>query len=92
MTLKTKLIVGGVVAAILPLVVVGVFSITKSSTALVSIAEGQAKLTAQNLATMVDLSMKQEVGKAEAMASAFSTSCFMERSTMVARFCAVSIA
>ncbi|MDD4274862.1 MAG: methyl-accepting chemotaxis protein [Desulfobacter postgatei] len=69
MTLKTKLIVGGVVAAILPLVVVGIFSIIKSSTALVGIAEGQAKLTAQNLATMVDLSMKQEVGKAEAMAS-----------------------
>jgi len=69
MTLKTKLIVGGVVAAILPLVVVGVFSITKSSTALVSIAEGQATLTAQNIATMVDRSMKQEVEKAEAMAS-----------------------
>jgi len=69
MTLKTKLIVGGVVAAILPLVVVGIFSIIKASTALVSIAEGQAKLTAENIATMVDLSMKQEVGKAEAMAS-----------------------
>ena len=69
MTLKTKLIVGGVVAAILPLVVVGIFSIIKASTALVSLAEGQAKLTAENIATMVDLSMKQEVGKAEAMAS-----------------------
>jgi methyl-accepting chemotaxis protein len=69
LTLKTKLIVGGVVAAILPLAVVGLFSIIESSSALVSIAEGQAKLTAGNLATMIDLSIKQEVGKAEAMAS-----------------------
>ena len=69
MTLKTKLIVGGVVAAILPLVVVGLFSISKSSSSLVSLAQGQAKLTAQNLATMVDLVMKLEIEKAEAMAS-----------------------
>jgi methyl-accepting chemotaxis protein len=69
LTLKTKLIVGGVVAAILPLTVVGLFSMIESSNALVSIANGQATLTAKNLATMVDLSLKQEVGKAEAMAS-----------------------
>ena len=69
LTLKTKLIAGGVVAAILPLAVVGLFSIIESSGALVSIAKGQAKLTAKNLATMVDLSLKQEIGKAEAMAS-----------------------
>ena len=69
MTLKTKLIVGGVVAAILPLTVVGLFSIIESSTVLVSIAKGQAELTAKNLATMVDLSMKEKVEKAEAMAS-----------------------
>ena len=69
MTLKTKLIIGGVVAAILPLVVVGLFSVNKSSTALVGLAEGQARLTAQNLATMVDLVMKLEVQKAETIAS-----------------------
>nr|WP_320189759.1 methyl-accepting chemotaxis protein [uncultured Desulfobacter sp.] len=69
MTLKTKLIIGGVVAAILPLIVVGIFAIFESSTALVSLAEGQAELTAKNLATMVNLSMEQEVEKAEAMAS-----------------------
>ena len=72
LTLKSKLIIGGVAAAILPLIVVGFFSINKSSSALVSIAQGQVKLTAQNLATMVDLSMKQEVGKAETMASDLS--------------------
>nr|WP_319490599.1 methyl-accepting chemotaxis protein [uncultured Desulfobacter sp.] len=71
LTLKAKLIAGGVVAAILPLAVVGLFSIIEASGALVSIAKGQAKLTAENLASMVDLSMKQEIGKAEAMASEF---------------------
>ena len=69
LTLKTKLIAGGVVAAILPLAVVGLFSIIESSGALVGIAKGQAKLTAENLANMVDLSMRQEVEKTEAMAS-----------------------
>lgn len=69
MKLKAKLIIGGVAAAILPLVVVGIFSIVESSSALVRIAQGQAALTAQNLATMVDISMKQEIETAEAMAS-----------------------
>lgn len=69
MTLKSKLITGGIVAAILPLIVVGLFSISKSSSALVALAQGQAKLTAQNLATMVNLSMEQEIEKAQAMAS-----------------------
>ncbi|MBP9598272.1 MAG: methyl-accepting chemotaxis protein [Desulfobacter sp.] len=69
MTLKTKLIVGGVVAAILPLVVVGVFSIIESSTALVSIAQGRATLTAKNLATMANLYMEQEIEKNRILAS-----------------------
>ena len=46
MTLKSKLIIGGVAAAILPLIVVGLFAINKSSSALVSVCQGQAKLTA----------------------------------------------
>ncbi len=69
MTLKSKLIIGGVVAAILPLIVVGFFAINKSSTALVSVSQGQAKLAAQNLATMVNHSMEQEIEKALTMAS-----------------------
>ena len=69
MTLKSKLIVGGVVAAILPLVVVGLFAINKSSSALVSIAQGQARLTARNLASMVDLAMQEEINKVQAMAA-----------------------
>jgi len=69
LTLKSKLIIGGVVAAIFPLIVVGLFSINKSSSALVNIAQGQAKLTAQTLATMVNRYMEQEIEKARIMAS-----------------------
>ncbi|MGD9826480.1 methyl-accepting chemotaxis protein [Desulfobacter sp.] len=69
LTLRSKLIIGGVVAAILPLVVVGLFSINKSASALVNIAQGQAKLTAQNLATMVNLFLEQEIEKTQTMAS-----------------------
>ncbi len=69
MTLKSKLIIGGMVAAILPLIVVGLFSINKSSSALINIAQGQAKLTAQNLATMTNLYMEQEIEKARTIAS-----------------------
>ncbi|WP_035238995.1 methyl-accepting chemotaxis protein [Desulfobacter vibrioformis] len=69
LTLKSKLIIGGVVAAIFPLIVVGLFSINKSSSALVNIAQGQAKLTAQTLATMVNRYMEQEIEKARIIAS-----------------------
>jgi methyl-accepting chemotaxis protein len=68
-TLRSKLIIGGVVAAMLPLVVVGVFSINKSASALVNIAQGQATLTAQNLATMANLYMEQEIEKNRILAS-----------------------
>ncbi len=69
-TLKTKLIMGGVVAAILPLIVVGLFAINESSSALVGMAQGQAMLAAQTLSTMVNLSMAQEIEKAQTIASA----------------------
>ena len=67
-SLKFKLIVGGIVAAIVPLTVVGLFSISKSSSALLSIATGQAKMIASDLATMVNLSMEQEIKLAQTMA------------------------
>ena len=69
LTLKSKLIIGGVVAAMLPLIVVGLFSIEESSSALVDIGKGQAELTARNLATMINLSMEQEIEKAQTIAT-----------------------
>jgi methyl-accepting chemotaxis protein len=67
-SLKFKLIVGGVLAAIIPLMVVGLFSIMKSSNALVSLSKGQAKIIAQNLATMTNMAMEQEVKFARGLA------------------------
>ena len=67
-SLKFKLIVGGVLAAIIPLMVVGLFSISKSSTALLSIAKGRAEMAAQNLAAMANLSMEDEIKFAKGMA------------------------
>nr|MDA8136399.1 methyl-accepting chemotaxis protein [Desulfobacteraceae bacterium] len=68
MTLKSKLIIGGVIAAILPLIVVGFFAISKSSSALISVSQGQAKLTAQNLAAMTNMFIQQEIKLAEGIA------------------------
>lgn len=67
-SLKFKLIVGGVLVAIIPLMVVGLFSISKSSTALLSLAKGQAQMVAKNMATTVDLVMMQEIKFAKGMA------------------------
>jgi methyl-accepting chemotaxis protein len=67
-SLKFKLIVGGVLAAIIPLMVVGLFSINKSSTALLSLAKGQAQMVAKNMSTMVDLVMMQEIKFAKGLA------------------------
>jgi len=67
-SLKFKLIVGGILAAIIPLMVVGFFSIRKSSTALLSLAKGQAELVAENLSTMIDGAMMQEIKFARGMA------------------------
>lgn len=68
MTLRSKLIIGGVLAAIVPLTVVGLFAINRSSTALFEMGKGQAQLTAQNLATMANLFVEQEIKLAEGIA------------------------
>ena len=67
-SLKFKLIVGGILAVVVPLTVVGIFSITKSSKALVSISKGQAQNLAQSLSTMVDVALEQEMKLAREMA------------------------
>ncbi|PIE71600.1 MAG: methyl-accepting chemotaxis protein [Deltaproteobacteria bacterium] len=63
LTLRSKLVIGGVLAAMLPLAVVGVFSINKSSSALIHLGEGQAELTARNLATMATLFIESQIEK-----------------------------
>ncbi len=67
-SLKFKLIVGSVLAAIIPLTVVGIFSITQSSSALVAAAKGQALQVAGDLAAMTEMAVAQEVKLAKGMA------------------------
>ena len=67
-SLKFKLILGGILAVIIPLSVVGLFSINKSSDALVTIAKAQASQIAGNLAAMTDVAMEQEIKLAREMA------------------------
>jgi methyl-accepting chemotaxis protein len=67
-SLKFKLILGGILAVVIPLTVVGLFAINKSSNALVTAAKGQAAQVAGDLATMIDVAMEQEVKLARGMA------------------------
>ncbi|MBF0235683.1 MAG: Cache 3/Cache 2 fusion domain-containing protein [Desulfamplus sp.] len=60
-SLKFKLIAGGLLATLLPLIVVGLFSINSSSKALFSIASNRAEMAALNLAMMVNEFMTQEI-------------------------------
>ena len=60
-SLKFKLIFGGILAVIIPLAVVGFFSVNKASIALVTMAEGQAAQISQNLASMVDMVIEKEI-------------------------------
>ncbi len=59
-SLKFKLIVGGILAAVVPLIIVGLLSIQTASNAIQSLAKSQAKLIAKDLATMTDMVMAQE--------------------------------
>ncbi len=67
-SLKFKLIIGGILAVVIPLTVVGVFSINKSSTAIVEMAEGRALQVAKDLAVMTNVFVEQEVKQAREMA------------------------
>ncbi|MCA1786608.1 MAG: cache domain-containing protein, partial [Desulfobacteraceae bacterium] len=60
-SLKFKLILSGVLVVIIPLTVVGLFSLNKASDALVISANNQAAQIAQDLAMMTDSVLNQEV-------------------------------
>ena len=65
---KFKLIVGGIIAAIVPLTVVGLFSVIKASNALFDTGQAGVERTAGNLAEMAELYLKQEVKFARSLA------------------------
>lgn len=66
-TLGFKLVVGGIVAVIVPLLVVGIFAVIKSSNALEAAAQEQAQSMAKNLAGMVQMVLLEEMKMASEM-------------------------
>ncbi len=60
-SLGFKLVTGGIALVLMPLLVVGLFSVGRSTEALTALSQGQAELTARNLATMVDLVLSEEI-------------------------------
>jgi len=67
-SLKFKLIIGGILAVVVPLIVVGLFSVNKASDALVKAAKGSATQIARDLAGMTNLALDQEIKLAKAIA------------------------
>lgn len=68
-SMKFRLILGGCLAALVPLVVVGIFAVQQSSKAVRTIAEQRAELVAANLADLMESIIQQEIKIAREMAS-----------------------
>ena len=60
-SLSFKLIVGGIAVVLIPIVVIGFFSVSKSITALDSLSRNSAMGTARDLAEMTQISLQEEL-------------------------------
>ena len=60
-SLRTKLLTGGILIVLIPLLVVGIFSAYKSSTALQDISLEQSVTVAKNLSAMVQMTLVEEI-------------------------------
>ena len=67
-SLKFKMIVGGILAVVIPILFVGTVSIIKSSDALMNAGKQQVQQTAKDLSAMADLTIEQELKLARQMA------------------------
>ena len=68
-SISSKLIFGGVIAVMAPLLVVGFLSFSKSKTALMTISENQVQGIASDLARMTQNTLTIEMNRAATMAS-----------------------
>ena len=68
-SLKFKLMIGGILIVLIPVVIIGFFAVTKSSRALLNLGESNIELTAKSLATMVDLVLGEELKLVKAVAA-----------------------
>lgn len=66
--LSVKLIVGGLLAVLVPMLIIGSISINKASKAIVSIVEGSVQQVSQDLAGTTELLLEEELKFAEEMA------------------------
>ncbi len=68
-SIRFRLIAGGIALVLLPLIVIGIISISKSSTALSEIAKKQAESTAFDLANLAEQFLREEIKIAEVFAA-----------------------
>jgi len=68
MTFKSKLLIGGMLASMLPLVISGYFSVSKSSNAITEIYKSHSIQVAKDLAVLAEEFISQEKGFALSMA------------------------
>lgn len=68
-SLKFKLLTGAVLAVLLPILLIGIFSVFKASNALLGSGKAQAMQVAEDLAFMSDLYLNSEIKFATAIAS-----------------------
>jgi methyl-accepting chemotaxis protein len=68
-SIKFRLVAGGIILVLVPLVVVVILSIFKSSTALSGLAMKQAEMIASDLAGMADKVLSEEIKLAEVLAA-----------------------
>ncbi len=68
-SIKFRLITGGMTLVLLPLIIMGFFSISKSSKALTDLSKKQAETIASDLARLADNILKEEVKTAELLAT-----------------------
>ncbi len=68
-SIRFRLVAGGITLVLLPLVVIGILSMTKSSTALSDLAKKQAETVALDLAGLADSILTEEMKLAEVIAA-----------------------
>ena len=68
-SIKFRLIAGGITLVLLPLLIIGFLSISKSSTALSDLSKNQAETIASDLARLADSILKEEMKLAEMIAA-----------------------
>lgn len=67
LSLKNKLIIGGVLVMVLPLAIVGFFAVNKASSALLDAGKSEVRQIALDLSNLVEMVLEEEVKFATAM-------------------------